>query len=273
MIKGKIFSPHITIPQDHGSWVFLLSPLLIGLFASGRFSMASAFLTFTSLAAFFLRQPFSILVKVLSGRRPRADLPGSLAWSALYALLVLAGTAGLIASGYSRLLILSIPAVLVFALHMYLVSRRAERRQAGVEIAASGVLALAAPAAYWIGHEDQLWQGLLLWGLVWMQSAASIVHAYLRLNQRVLQEYPSQGDRWRMGGRALLYTSFNLAASLVCGLTGLTSGLLFLPYTVQWLETLWGILHPAVGVKPTRIGIRQLLISTLFTILFILIWR
>jgi hypothetical protein len=28
-----------------------------------------------------------------------------------------------------------------------------------------------------------------------------------------------------------------------------------------------------VGVKPTRIGIRQLIVSTLFTVLFIIVWR
>jgi hypothetical protein len=156
---------------------------------------------------------------------------------------------------------------------MFLVSRRAERKQAGVEIAASGVLALSAPAAYWIGHEGQIWQGLLLWGLVWLQSAASIVYAYLRLNQRVLHAIPQRPERWKSGQRAFLYTSFNLAAALTAGFTGITSSLLFLAFAVQWLETLWGIDHPAVGVKPTRIGLRQLLVSSLFTILFILTWR
>jgi hypothetical protein len=33
MASQPIFVRHIALPQDHGSWVFLLSPLLIGLFA------------------------------------------------------------------------------------------------------------------------------------------------------------------------------------------------------------------------------------------------
>jgi hypothetical protein len=45
------------------------------------------------------------------------------------------------------------------------------------------------------------------------------------------------------------------------------------PYALQWLETIWGTLNPAVRARPVAIGVRQLIISTLFTILFILIWN
>jgi hypothetical protein len=76
-----------------------------------------------------------------------------------------------------------------------------------------------------------------------------------------------------MGRRALLYTSFNLILSLFAGLAGFLPRFIFTPYLLQWLETLWGITHPAVGIMPTRIGLRQLLVSTLFTILFVLFWR
>jgi len=48
---------------------------------------------------------------------------------------------------------------------------------------------------------------------------------------------------------------------------------IFIPYLVQWSETMWGIFHPAIGWKPTRVGIRQLIVSTLWTVLFIVTWR
>ncbi|MFN2236858.1 MAG: hypothetical protein ACK2U1_21730 [Anaerolineales bacterium] len=81
-------------------------------------------------------------------------------------------------------LYLSIPGVFVFGWHLWLVSQRAERRQIGVEIVASGVLALSAPAAYWtsVGETDPL--GWWLWILTWLQSAASIVYAYLVLGAK-----------------------------------------------------------------------------------------
>jgi hypothetical protein len=56
------------------------------------------------------------------------------------------------------------------------------------------------------------------------------------------------------------------------GLANLVSLILFLPYVLQFGETVWGTLHPAIGVRPTAIGVRQLIISSLFTLLFIITW-
>ena len=142
-----------------------------------------------------------------------------------------------------------------------------------MEIVATGVLSMAAPAAYWVGkgHYDPL--GWWLWILIWFQTAASIVYAYLRLEQREQATGPARSGLWKMGWRAALYTSFNLASVLTLSLLAVLPSLLFLPYLVQWTETMWGITHPAFGWKPTRIGIRQFVVSTLWTVLFILIWR
>jgi hypothetical protein len=264
---------HIALPQDHGSWVFLISPLSIGLFASGRWSSAGAYLILAALAAFLIRQPTTIAVKVYSKRRARRDLPVALFWIGVYVLLGLGGLAGLIFQGYGYLLYLTIPAAPVFAWHLYLVSRRTERRRAGVEILGSGVLALAAPAAYWVGRGQIDPMGWWLFGLIWFQSAASIVYAYMRLEQRNLQELPDLVTRLSMGRRALLYTTFNLVAVLVLSLAGILPILLPIPYLLQWGESLWGTLRPAINVKPTHIGVRQLIVSTLFTVLFILVWN
>jgi hypothetical protein len=271
--RQTIFLRHIALPQDHGSWVFLISPLIIGLFAGGRWTSASAYLILAALAAFLIRQPTTIAVKVYSKRRSRRDLPAALFWIGIYAILGIANLAGLIVQGYGYLLYLAIPAGPVFAWHLYLVSRRSERRQAGVEILGSGVLALAAPAAYWVGLGQINPMGWWLFGLTWFQSAASIVYAYMRLEQRSLNETPNLGERLTLGRRAIAYSTFNLLSVGFLSLTGILPLLLPIPYLLQWGETLWGTLRPAIGVKPTLIGVRQLIVSTLFTILFILTWN
>ena len=130
------------------------------------------------------------------------------------------------------------------------------------------------PAAYWVGVERADPLGWLLWALVWFQSSASIVYAYLRLEQRSLREPPDMGERLRMGRRALMYTSFNALAVIGLSLGGVIPALLPFAYALQWGETLWGsLIKPAVGARPTAIGIRQLAISILFTVLFIAAWR
>jgi hypothetical protein len=264
---------HIALPTDHGSWVFILSPMLIGLFAGGQFTSASLYLVIGAMAAFLIRQPVTTAIKAYSGRRSRGDLPAAVFWMILYGAIALAALVGLVLQGFAYLLLLALPGIPVFVWYLYLVSRRAERRQVGVEVVGSGVLALVAPAAYWVvvGYPNPL--GWWLFLLTWFQSAASIVYAYLSLEQRQLRQIPDRPVLLRMARRALLYTSFNFVAVLILGIASVLPKLLFLPYALQWVETLYGTFNPAVGYKPTAIGIRQLVVSTLFTILFIVTWN
>lgn len=265
--------PHIAIPQDHGSWVFLLSPLLIGMVAGKHLSPATPFLLLAAFAAFLIRQPVSTLIKTLTGRRARRDLPPAALWTAVYSLLGLAGLIGLGWQGLGWVALLALPALPVFAWHLWLVSRRAERRQIGVEILGAGTLALASTAALWVGLGRADASGWWLWGLTWLQSAASIVYAYLRLEQRELPTIPPLGERLRTAERSLIYTSFNMLAVMLLCLLSLLPTWLWLAYALQWLETLYGgLVRPAVGYKPTRIGFRQLGVSTLFTVVFIIAW-
>ena len=269
----EYFKKQIALPQDHGAWVFILSPLLIGSFAGGKFNSAIFYLFITAMSAFMIRQPMSVIVKVATGRRPKTDLLPARFWVLIYGSITALSLTALILKGFGYVLFLAVPGVPVFAWHLWLVSQRAERKQASVEVIATGVLSLTAPAAYWvgIGHYDSSGWWLLAW--VWLQSAASIVYAYLRLDQRELkQEQGSGQDRsaqWKMGNRAFLYTSSNLTASLILGWANIIPQLIFVPFLLQWLETVWGITHPSIGWKPTRIGVRQLIVSTLWTILFI----
>jgi len=272
MTANKLFRKHVAIPQDHGSWVFILSPLLVGIFAGGRFTPSSFSLVIAAMSAFMLRQPAATLIKIYSKRRGRDELTAARFWFSVYAAVTLVALIGLILNGFAYLLYLAIPGAFVFAWHLWLVSKREERRQVNVEILATGVLSLAAPAAYWVGIGKYDSTGWWLWGLVWFQTAASIVYAYLRLEQREQVSGPERSGMWKMGWRAALYTSFNLASVLTLSLVSLLPSLLFLPYLIQWIETMWGITHAATGWKPTHIGIRQLIVSTLWTVLFIVFW-
>lgn len=268
----KYFQRHIAITGEHGSWVFLLSPLLIGLFAGKNWSTISIYLFFAALAGFLVRHPITIVVKIYSSRRPKRDLPAALFWISIYSIFGLLMVFGLILRGFGYLLYLAIPGMLVFTWHLYLVSQRSERRKIGIEVVASGVLALAAPAGYWIGIGHPDYMGYWLWILTWLQSAASIVYAYARLDQRAWDNVPKLTERLQHGRRAILYTSFNLLFLLPLTFTRMLSPWILVPFLLQWLETLWGTVNPAVGLKPTAIGFRQLAVSTLFTIFFILAW-
>src|SRR5687768_10669282 len=39
---SSYFRKYVFLPPDHGPWVFILGPLLIGIFAGGRFNLAAS---------------------------------------------------------------------------------------------------------------------------------------------------------------------------------------------------------------------------------------
>jgi hypothetical protein len=268
----NIFQKHVALPHEYGAWIFLLTPLSIGLFVAHNCNIGSGLIVIAALSAFLIRQPATIIIKVLSGRRPRRDLPVALVWLLIYGLIGIITFFGIIVSGYAYVLLLAIPGIPVFSWHLYLVSKKLERRQPGIELLASGVLALAAPAAYWVGTNSYSVLGWWLFMACWLQSAASIVYTYARLEQNGLTAIPTITQRLRHGWRAIIYSSFNIIFVSFGSYYKVFPALIILAFVVQWLETIYGMLVPAVGVKPTKIGLRQLIVSLLFTVLFIVLW-
>jgi hypothetical protein len=270
MSSRSIWRKHYALPAEHGAWIWWIGPLLIGAAAGGELEPLLVLLGLTALAAFLIRQPATIAVKALSGRRARDELGPALVWWAAYAVLTAVGVVLLVDASQGRLLLLATPGVLIFSWHLWLVSRRQERRRPGVEIIGAGALALAAPAAYWVsggGSDPEAW---LLWGLTWLQSAASIVHVHLRLEQRRLELMPELASRLRMGRRSLSYNGFNQLASLALALGGWVPTLVPVAFGLTFLDAIEGVFRPAVGTRPRRIGVRQLLISSAFVLMMVL---
>ena len=270
--RSKYLRKQIYLPQDHGSWGFILMPLFIGFFAGNKFSTPAIYLVIAAMAAFFIRQPVTVAIKAYAGRRPRTDLPAARFWMLVYGFIALLMLIGLSARGFFDVLYLAIPGVAIFGWHLLLVSKRDERKQAGLEVVASGALALAAPAALWVSSGSYNTQGWILWILVWFQSAASIIHAYMRLEHRNQTQIPERSAQFQIGKRAIMYTSFNFVASLLLGISGLLPRFIFIPFLLQLAETAWWAFNPAIKAKPTSVGFRQLAVSSLFTVLFILVW-
>jgi hypothetical protein len=269
----NIWRKQYALPAEHGSWIWWLGPLFIGLAAGGQPDLDAVLLIFAALCAFLLRQPAMILVKSISGRRPKDDLRPALFWIAVYALIGALAVGALIASGHPQVVLLAVPGVPVFAWHLRLVSRRAERGQMGIELVGAGVLALAAPAGYWVAGGADPRVPWILWVLAWLQAAASIVFIYLRLEQRRLQAMPPPRDRWRQGARVLMYHTFNTAASLGLAILGQAPWLVPLAFGLMLVDALAGVASPPVGAKPSAIGLRQLGASVVFMIVMAIGYR
>ena len=137
----------------------------------------------------------------------------------------------------------------------------------GIELVGAGVLALTAPAAYWVAGGANDRTGWILWLLCWLQSAASIVLVYLRLDQRRWPAAPSTPERWRAGRRVLAYHLFNLlAAALLVG-NQIVPGWVALAFGVMLVDAVDSVARPKIGVRPAAIGMRQLAASSFFVVL------
>lgn len=263
-LSSRLFRRHYALPSEHGAWIWWIGPFFLGFAAGGSFNPALGILLIGALAAFLSRQPTTLVVKVLSGRRPRSDLTPAIFWTTLYAAIAIGSASALVVLGHSSILLLAVPGLPVFIWHLWLVSRREERGQQGIELVGSGVLALTAPAAYWVSGGENGVDAWIIWALSWLQSAASIVYIYLRLRQRQLTVPLSTREKWRMGARTLAYHTFNLALSITLSLANIIPLGIPIAFTLVFLDALEGSWNPPIGVKPVSIGVRQMIFSSLF---------
>ena len=243
-----------------------IGPLLTGILAARHLTMDLLGLTGLLLSAFLARQPVTIVFKALVGRRSRAEVrPASVAMAALgglvIALLVL-----MLTRGHAYLAWLGCAALPVLAWQLALVAKR-EERQMGIELVGAGVLALAAPAAYWVALGEARAAGWGLWALSWLYAAASIVFIYLRLEQRRWSEWPPQRERLRRGARVLLYAAVNLV--LVVALTVLrwVPPWAWVGFALAVPHIVLGVMAPAASARPARIGLEQAAATLVFSTL------
>ncbi len=267
---AKFFKIYV-LPPEHGGWFLLLGPFLFGALAAAQPNADLFVLLLFALASYIARQPLTLLVKALSGRRASSDVRP--------ALLALLGTGALVGlllvvliwRGYAFLLWLGIPAAIVLVWQLWLVTQR-EERQIGIELVGAGMLALTAPAAYWVSVGAMTTTGWWLWLLAWLYAASSIVYVYLRLKQRRMKELPPRAEQWREGRRTLLYIGASIALTFALALLQFVPLWTPIAFALAGAHYVYGITHPCVGVKPARIGIEQSLATLGFYIVLGLIF-
>jgi len=263
---------HFAIPSEHGAWAMWLGPFATGVGIAWRFNPSILWVLLAMLLLFLARQPMIILAKVSSGRRSRDDALPALIWLAIYCGLAVVLVALLVGSGRSALFWLALLALPALVWQLWLVTRRAER-QMTVELAGSGALALAAPAAYYAATGYFDFVALFAWLLCWFQSAAAIVYVYLRLEQRRLPAIPARQQQWAMGRRAVMYHIFNFVASVALSAFRILPPLVPLAFAVMFAQVIHGTFRPAVGVKPQVLGFAQVGATIVFVVLLVLAYH
>jgi len=263
---------YAALPQQHGSWALWLAPYAVGIGVSGAVRPGLVWLTLACLGAFLAVQPLTLLVKIFAGRRSRDDFAAALFWLSAWGLLTGIGCAGLALGGNAAVLLLGLAAVPVLAWQMFLVARHSERGQAGAEIVGAGTLTLAAPAACLVlGHPAaDAWR---LWGLCWLQAAGAILYIYHRLEQRRRPEPPARQRLSRARGIVAVHL-LSLSGVAALGSAGVLPRRTWLPFAFLVAEVVVGSVYlRTAGSRPAAVGLRQVFVTLLFSLLLVLTYR
>lgn len=252
------------IPPEHGAWIWWVGPLLLGTAAAGTVTPAWGAMAVAALAAFLIRQPAGLLVKVLSGRRGRGDLSPAIAWLSIYGCAIGAAAAVLLQTGHVKVVLLGLAGAPLFLWHLALVRRKQDRHRLDVDLAAAATLALTAPAAYWAAGGASLVAGAVLWATCAAKSAASVVHVTVKLRQRRMKEAPAPAESTRMHAPALIFHGVNVAGAAALAVYDLAPWLVTVAFAAILAEACVNAFQPATGKKPVQIGLRQLVVSSAF---------
>ena len=212
----------LQLPREHGAWMMLYAPLIIGLFAYRVEPLIAVLLIIVVSSVFFAQNALGLQLRGRGGSTNRAWLAGFGVTAAAAGAVLVPGC------GLWQLLPLSLPAMPLFIWQAW--QRRATRRQidhsTANEIATVAVMALGASAAYLAGNNSWTWAVGLPWIVFTLYFSGSVLYVKMRVHDA--RSAVETQQRWRQG--------------LACGLFHLGLGVL----SVGLIAGSWP--NPAFGV-------------------------
>ena len=143
---GRLTLTGPPIPKEHGAWVILYAPMVLGFAAANRLAPLEWLLTTITVTSLFLGREAASLI--LRGRKKH----GTWLWAVIFSIAALASGFYMLAI-FSKvpLLVVGFTALLLFSIHSLLLKysgrKRLDRTEWG-EILGVAALTLTAPAAY-----------------------------------------------------------------------------------------------------------------------------
>lgn len=250
------------IPREHGAWVMLAIPLILGVVLTGPRPCVAWWI---APAAVFVFLAHESLVPVAQRRLAERPCPlkwtrSRLVWGGLYlgasagalALAVLGAPVG------SRSTLLALAGAAGFAGAVYAVaSVFGHRRDLWVELVGMGALALSAP---------MMAAAAGTWHHVRPLAAAALAFAYFVSALAFVRSYDRRLRNLRKAVTGCLVVHAGLVAGLVgLWLAGVLPALGLLAFAPVLGRTVWGIVRPPAGV--VGLGFREAWVAGGFTML------
>jgi hypothetical protein len=252
----------IPIPREHGAWAVLYGPFLIGAGSAGRLD-AEILIFWVAVTAFFLaRHPLSRLARLGAAGPIDADkFSYWMRWFVIYLVAGLAATVPLLF--YYKLwylLPLGGASALVLLAHLYLSTKRAERRLLGEFLGVAG-LTLTAPGAYYVlqARADDVALFLWFWNLLYFTSGIF----YVKMRVGCFARKP---DSHLLLWQCALYHLLLLCLIVSWVWWGRVSQLFLLAFLPIVVRAFAGMLVRQRGLNLKRIGYMEIGFTVIFVI-------
>jgi hypothetical protein len=248
------------IPREHGAWVLLFGPILLGLMSAPGFSPGAAGLfVLGATAAFMMRAPLQALCARPGDRR-------ALRWLALYFALAAGSFQPLIVLlGCWKLALFAAPAGLMLAANLG-ANRSGRRFSALNEAGGILVLCLGAPAAYYAASFELGPRAWTLWALCSVFFLGPIFHVKMAALQHRAAADPSVlPGLERMRRLSIAYHALALAAIAAWAASGGPAWPAAIPFAAAFVKTI-----RRGSQSPERVDFRALgYLEVAYSVLFV----
>lgn len=186
----------LPLPREHGAWVMLYVPLLVGLIAARAALPVALLLIFAVTGAFLAQDGLRLLARRRAGR-------GTLLWFGVYSTVALAGGLPLLLFyGFTDLLILGGIAAVLLAVQAVLLlipaKKRLDRSQWG-ELLAVPALTMTAPAAFIVGDGRLSAAAWWSWAVCALFFSSGILNVKMLLASARYRKGMTSAERLRIG--------------------------------------------------------------------------
>lgn len=260
----------IPIPREHGAWGLMLQPFLAAALLAGRWDWLLVPAMFLVLAAFLIREPLTVLARYRWAGHRKVQIQPVAGWLAAecVAILICFGIAARDLP-WIPLLALTAAGIALTAISVWFAVHNRQRSVGLQLVAVAGLSSSAFMAALAATREIPLWTWLL-WGMLTLHGAVSVLCVHARLQMRIAAARPASGNPRRP---ALQGTCLQLLAAIPIAVFG--SPVLAIPILFSGaihafeLRRLSSAAH--VRERLQRVGFRMLGISLAHMALVILV--
>ena len=250
----------LKLPKEHGAWVMLYVPFVLGVAVAGRVNWPVLLLLLSTTVAFISRESLLVYLRARARGREAAEAGRMLL---LYLALAAAfGSPLVVAFKLFWLIPMGLAGAALLLINGAQATRMEERATVS-EVMAIGGLTMTAPAAYYAASGRWEMTAFWLWLLSALYMASSVFYIKLRVYRLNPRKQAEQRQAWRSCAFFHSFLIVALPALIFAGSLGLFAFIAFAPALAR---TFLGMFKPKSKVNLMRAGILEIVYSVVFLI-------